>query len=116
MSYLLEILWDYLLFEAVMVDRKSSTVRMLDPDRKTGADGEIAVTEVSIPTEGCPAKVLARVLHLPLENIRAVEVNHQTYSLDHLIEPGDLVAFVPAARAANRLQRTQPSARMSNNS
>jgi hypothetical protein len=52
-------------------------------------------TEVSIPHGGCAACDLARELDLPMEKVEAVFVNHQAYSLDHLIRPGDRVAFVP---------------------
>ncbi|HJV36546.1 MoaD/ThiS family protein [Geomonas sp.] len=53
-------------------------------------------TEVAIPPQGCAARVLASELDLPMENVQAVFVNHQIYSLDHCIQPGDEVAFVPA--------------------
>jgi hypothetical protein len=51
--------------------------------------------EVSIPANGCAASALACELDLPLEKIEAVFVNHQIYSLEHCIHPGDRVAFVP---------------------
>lgn len=54
-----------------------------------------AETEVAIPAHGCAARVLACQLDLPLEKVKAVSVNHQIYSLDHCIHPGDDVAFVP---------------------
>ena len=52
-------------------------------------------TEVSIPPEGCTARELARELGLPREKIEAVFINHVVYGLDHLIQAGDRVAFVP---------------------
>lgn len=52
-------------------------------------------TEVSLPPGGCDARVLAQELDLPLEKVEAVFVNHQVYSLDHHISPGDKVAFIP---------------------
>jgi hypothetical protein len=38
---------------------------------------------------------LARELDLPLEKIEAVFVNHIVHGLDHRIQAGDRVAFVP---------------------
>ena len=52
-------------------------------------------TEVSIPCEGCVACDLARELDLPLEKIEAVFVNHRVRGLDHRIQAGDRVAFIP---------------------
>ncbi|HJV64382.1 MAG TPA: MoaD/ThiS family protein [Geomonas sp.] len=60
------------------------------------AHGLPSETEVAIPAEGCAARVLASELDLPLEKVDCVFVNHQIYSLDHCIHPGDEVAFVPA--------------------
>lgn len=51
--------------------------------------------EVDIPSQGCAACDLARELELPLERIDAVFVNHLAYGLEHVIQPGDRVAFVP---------------------
>lgn len=52
-------------------------------------------TEVSLPAEGCSASELARCLDLPLEKIDGVFINHHACGLDHMVEPGDRVAFVP---------------------
>jgi len=74
----------------------TTTVRMfgaLHTIRKNR--GLESVAEVSIPPGGCAASVLASELDLPLERIEAVFINHQVYSLDHCIQPGDRVAFVP---------------------
>ncbi len=54
-----------------------------------------STTDVTIPPEGCAARDLARELDLPLEKIEAVFVNHLAYGLDHRIQSGDRVAFVP---------------------
>jgi hypothetical protein len=51
--------------------------------------------EVYIPPGGCAASDLARKLDLPLERIEAVFVNHRAHGLDHPIQAGDRVAFVP---------------------
>jgi len=79
-----------------MSSQTTATVRMfgtLQVLRKNR--GLTSVAEVSIPSCGCAASVLARELDLPVENIEAVLVNQQAYCLDHCILPGDKVAFVP---------------------
>jgi molybdopterin converting factor small subunit len=79
-----------------MPAQRTTTVRMfgaLHTIRKNR--GLAAQAEVSIPSGGCVASALARELDLPLEKIEAVFVNHKVYSLDHRIQPGDRVAFVP---------------------
>lgn len=79
-----------------MSSETATTVRMfgtLQSYRKE--HGLPSETEVSIPTGGCAARVLACELELPLDEVKAVSVNHQIYNLDHFIEPGDQVAFIP---------------------
>jgi len=72
------------------------TVRIFGTLDSTGKESGLAsVAEVSIPSGGCAARVLAAQLELPLDELAAVHVNHQVYSLEHCIEPGDCVAFVP---------------------
>jgi hypothetical protein len=79
-----------------MSTQRTSTVRMFGALHTFRKDrGLPSVTEVAIPEDGCAAKVLASELDLPLEMIEAVFVNHQVYSLEHRIQPGDRVAFVP---------------------
>jgi hypothetical protein len=51
--------------------------------------------EVYIPPEGCTARDIAGDLALPVEKIEAVFVNHVVHGLDHLIQAGDRVAFIP---------------------
>ncbi|HBG06257.1 MAG: hypothetical protein A2075_03615 [Geobacteraceae bacterium GWC2_58_44] len=75
---------------------KSTTVRMFGALHSISKERNLpSVIEVTIPADGCAASLLAKELDLPLEKIDAVLVNHQIYSLDHHIEPGDRVAFVP---------------------
>jgi hypothetical protein len=57
--------------------------------------GLASVVEVSIPSCGCAASVLARELDLPLTRIEVVFVNNQLYCLDHCIQQGDKVVFFP---------------------
>jgi len=76
--------------------QSSTTVRMfgaLHTIRR--ARGLEPTVEVSIPPGGCTASDLAQELDLPREKIEAVFINHLVYSLDHIILPGDRVAFVP---------------------
>ena len=54
-----------------------------------------ATVEMVLPPGGRKAKDIAAELHLPLDKIEAVFCNHHTYPLDHLILPGDRVAFIP---------------------
>jgi hypothetical protein len=57
--------------------------------------GLASVVEVSIPSCGCAASVLARELDLPLASIEVVFVNNQLYCLDHCVQQGDKVVFFP---------------------
>ena len=75
--------------------QRNATVRMFGTLQTLRKDrGLEPVAEVSIPSCGCAASVLARELGLPLERIEAVFVNHQAYYLDHCIQAGDSVTFV----------------------
>lgn len=57
---------------------------------------ELPVTvELHLPLEGKTAREIAMELQLPIDKIEAVFCNHITYPLDHVILPGDRVAFVP---------------------
>lgn len=79
-----------------MSTQTTTTVRMFGAlhtlRRERGLEPTV---EVSIPSGGCVACDLARELDLPLEKIEAVFVNHLAHGLDHIIRPGDRVAFVP---------------------
>ena len=52
-------------------------------------------TTFEVPGDGMSAEDLALALHLPLEKIEGVFVNHTVYDLGHPVMPGDEVAFVP---------------------
>lgn len=79
-----------------MTLQTNTTVRMFGAlhtiRRERGLEPTV---EVSIPPGGCTACDLAQQLDLPREKIEAVFVNHLVYGLDHVIQPGDRVAFVP---------------------
>ena len=51
--------------------------------------------DLQLPSEGKSALEIAQELELPIDKIEAVFCNNTIYSLDHLIMPGDRVAFVP---------------------
>jgi hypothetical protein len=51
--------------------------------------------DVTIPAGGCAARDLALQLELPLDKIEAVFINHKSYCIDCVVQPGDRVAFVP---------------------
>ena len=79
-----------------MPSERTATVKVLGTLQVLRENrGQETETEVSIPSCGCAASVLARELDLPLESIESVFVNHQMYCLDHCIQQGDKVAFVP---------------------
>ena len=60
--------------------------------RKRGLPSSI---ELQIPPEGKTALTIAQELQLPIDMIEAVFCNNTIYTLDHIIMPGDRVAFVP---------------------
>ena len=48
-----------------------------------------------VPADGISARDLAVSLGLPLDMIEGVFCNRVVYGIDHVIRPGDRVAFVP---------------------
>lgn len=50
---------------------------------------------VTVPAEGASASDIADQLGLPHDLIEGVFCNHTVYGLEHVIHPGDRVAFVP---------------------
>lgn len=57
--------------------------------------GLTSIAEVPVPSEGRTALDIARELDLPLDKIEGVFVNHIVYDIDHLVLPGDRIAFIP---------------------
>lgn len=51
--------------------------------------------DVQVPSEGCPAALIASNLQLEAEAIEGVFVNHVVRGLEHVVMPGDRIAFVP---------------------
>lgn len=79
-----------------MSAKANTTVRMFGALHTIRKDrGLPSRAEVSVPEGGCAALKIARDLELPLEKIEAVFVNFKVCSLDHKVEPGDRVAFIP---------------------
>lgn len=79
-----------------MAADKPAVIRMFGLLHTIRKDKGLPVTlEMTLPPEGKEAKEIARDLQLPLDKIEAVFCNHLTYPLDHVIKPGDRVAFVP---------------------
>jgi hypothetical protein len=75
---------------------ESVTVRMFGSLRTLRLErGLPAVVESAVAPGGTSARDLAIDLGLPLDGIEAVFCNHTAYGLDHIIMPGDRVAFVP---------------------
>lgn len=79
-----------------MTTQATTTVRMFGALHTIRKERGLEPTvEANIPPGGCVASDLAQQLDLPREKIEAVFINHLVYSLDHIIQPGDRVAFVP---------------------
>src|SRR5512145_929204 len=79
-----------------MSTQTNTTVRMFGALHTLRRErGLQSTTEVRVPPGGCVACDLARALDLPREKIEAVFVNHRVHGLDHLIQAGDRVAFIP---------------------
>ena len=57
--------------------------------------GLASLVQVEVPEEGTTGRLLAVELGLPCERIEGVFVNRTVYGIDHLIMPGDRVAYVP---------------------
>ena len=53
------------------------------------------VAEIWLPEEGMTAMDVAKLLDLPLNRIEGIFCNHLAYGLDHVLHPGDALAFIP---------------------
>jgi len=74
----------------------SATIRMFGLLHTLRKKMGLPVTiEMELEPEGKSAREIALELQLPLDKIEAVFCNHLTYPIDHIIKPGDRVAFVP---------------------
>lgn len=79
-----------------MSSKANTTVRMFGALHTIRKDrGLPDQAEVVVPEGGCAAEAIARDLDLPLNKIEGVFINHKAYPLDHKVEPGDRVAFIP---------------------
>jgi len=57
--------------------------------------GAPTTVEVDVPDQGVTAASIADELELPRELIEGVFCNHTVYGIEHVIHPGDRIAFVP---------------------
>ena len=57
--------------------------------------GQPTSTTIRIRQDGIAAREIARELGLPLELVEGVFVNHTVHGIDHVVRPGDEIAFVP---------------------
>ncbi|HJV34214.1 MoaD/ThiS family protein [Geomonas sp.] len=74
----------------------NTTVRMFGALHTVRKErGQKSTVNVAIPPEGRTGFDLAGDLELPMNKIQGIFINHKAYSLDHLIQPGDQVAFIP---------------------
>ena len=79
-----------------MTSAKPTTIRMFGLLHTIRKQKGLPVTaELQLPPEGKTARDISQELQLPIDKIEAVFCNHLTYPLDHVILPGDRVAFVP---------------------
>lgn len=51
--------------------------------------------QVEVPTDGITGIDLVKQLDINAENIEAMFINGTSYSLRHIVKPGDRVALVP---------------------
>jgi len=56
---------------------------------------EPTTLEIEVPEGGTTAEKIASDLGLPPELIEGAFCNHTVYGLDHIVHPGDRIAFVP---------------------
>lgn len=79
-----------------MSEPANATVRLFGKlhtfRRQQGLSAEV---EITLPEQGLPAIDVARQLELPLSDIEGVFCNHKVYGLDHILRPGDSLAFIP---------------------
>jgi len=62
---------------------------------KRAERNEPTTVEIEVPEQGITAEKIAMDLGLPPELIEGAFCNHTVYGLDHVVHPGDRVAFVP---------------------
>ena len=86
-----------------MAGQASATVRMFGALHGIRKDrGQPTEVEMDIPESGCTAVSIVQRLDLPLEKVDGVFINHKVYTLDHLVHPGDRVAFIPIGVPGSR--------------
>lgn len=79
-----------------MNDSQLVAVRMFGALRDIRKEQGLPPTaELPVPAEGLPAEQVADELGLPIERIEGVFCNHTIHGLDHIVRPGDTIAFVP---------------------
>jgi hypothetical protein len=79
-----------------MKNPDSVGVRMFGVLRDLRREQGLPVTaEVTVGPEGLSAADIALVLGLPLERIEGAFCNHVIHDLEHVVHPGDSIAFVP---------------------
>lgn len=79
-----------------MPEDTSVTIRVFGELRRLRLElGLLPETTADVPTEGMPARDLAKHIGLPVDRIEGVFCNHTIHGLGYVIHPGDEVAFVP---------------------
>jgi len=73
-----------------------ATVRVFGTLRERQRERGLAAESLeTIPAGGVSAGDLAARMGLPVDSIEGAFCNHTIYSLAHVVQPGDQVAFVP---------------------
>lgn len=74
---------------------RAVTVRLFGSLRAIGlANGHAATFEYEVAECGAPACDIATDLGLPLSRIEGVFINHRAHGVNHVVAPGDRIAFV----------------------
>ncbi len=79
-----------------MAETKPVVVRMFGRLGALRSERGLETTaHIEVPSEGIPASEIAASMDLPPELIEGVFCNHLVYGIEHVVRPGDRIAFVP---------------------
>ncbi len=79
-----------------MAEAKTVVVRMFGLLGALRSERGLETTvDIEVPPEGVPASEIAASLDLPPELIEGMFCNHLVYGMEHVVRPGDRIAFVP---------------------
>ena len=85
-------------------ESRTVTVRVIAPlDTPRREQGLSSTFGYELPAGPCVAEEIASQLHLPLDRVEGIFLNHRVAGLDAIVSPGDRVAFVPLGTGAASL-------------